>query len=214
MVIQAASMSTTHVSKRTWKPSISRALLQLLGTRSRIMLTYTLEGLTASLIVVLLSPIKRQWDYKLPKLQLRHTAFWQKGIVWIPLNGGIQIHANHVPHFTSNILAGNMLSDHFEVLRSSSIRSYKGCVIFRKGSLRVEDIICETRCIDRLYPMSLSDCQSSRILRTSTAFTTRKTLSLMEWHQKTEHSGPQRYQQILYLFEDVPITHIGELQGL
>ena len=75
------------------------------------------------------------------------TKIIGKGLVWIPLNGGMQMIAYHTPQFQSNILSVSELSDHFDVLFSSKFKPMKDCFIFKQGT---QDVIFETPCQDGL----------------------------------------------------------------
>lgn len=55
--------------------------------------------------------------------------------------------------FTTNIVAFDVLSDHVEVLMTSSLRPTKACMLFKKGSLNMKDIIWETTSEKNMYPI-------------------------------------------------------------
>lgn len=60
------------------------------------------------------------------------TRIVGKGTVCVPIADGYIQESYHAPAFSSNILASDILSEDFEVLKSSSISLFKGCFLFEK----------------------------------------------------------------------------------
>lgn len=106
-----------------------------------------------------------------------------KGTVIIPISGGIMQAAFHAPGFSSNIIAGHLLLDNFEVIPSSSIRVEKVCFVFKQGYFNKQDIVWDTTCSDRLYriPMTGGSNNSKALI------TSKEATSFQEWHSKTGH---------------------------
>ena len=106
--------------------------------------------------------------------------------------------AYHTPHFKSNILSVSELSNHFDVLFSSTFKSKKGCFIFKQGT---HDIVFETPCQDGLYILNAAqkDTQPRRAL-----IAKHNPSSEREWHNKTGHPSPDRYMKLSYIFLSVP----------
>ena len=130
------------------------------------------------------------------------TRIIGKGQVYVPLNGGMKLTAYHTPQFTNNILSVSELSNHFDVLFSSSFPNYKGCFIFNKST---RNVIFETPCENGLY-----------VLRQETSSHPKHALALSadvyakdgdvqkDWHEKTGHPSADRYLRLSYMFPLVP----------
>lgn len=58
-----------------------------------------------------------------------------QGTIDINLETTITMNAYYAADFSTNILATNIISDFFEVHMTSSLRPYKSCFLFKKGSL-------------------------------------------------------------------------------
>lgn len=67
-----------------------------------------------------------------------------KGTVNITIDGGIIQEAYKAPQFSSHIIAAALLSDHFEIFMSSSLKNEKDCLLFKKGAFAVHGIVWQT----------------------------------------------------------------------
>lgn len=108
-----------------------------------------------------------------------------------PLRGIVQ-EAFHVPGFSSHIITGNLPSDKFEVIKSSSIRFEMGCFVFKKSSLNKQEKVWETACCDGLNKIHMTGgSNNSKALIAS-----KEATSFREWHSKTDHVSSDRYQEL------------------
>lgn len=76
-----------------------------------------------------------------------------KGTVEIQIDRCVVAEAYHATDLSSNILAGHLLSDMYEVSFSTSITSSNTCFLFKKGSLDKDDIIAEISAINGIFPI-------------------------------------------------------------
>ncbi len=95
--------------------------------------------------------------------------------------------ADHVPEFSTHILAAFSLDKFVDVKFLRHFKSYQGCFMFEpKPSI----MIFETRCIGGLYRIKIS------ILVMKTMMSNRLTLDMkevMRWHERTGHLSADRY---------------------
>lgn len=133
------------------------------------------------------------------------TQLIGKGNVLLPIGTGIIQEAYHASDFTSNVIAGHLLSESFELLFSNTVKNVAGCFIYKKGSLETKDIIMEIPVNEGLYPTNLSPSVSLATSQHS-SLTTRKVDShYKKWHEKLGHISSERFQQMSTIFDDIPL---------
>lgn len=83
---------------------------------------------------------------------------------------------------------------------TSSILENKSCLLFKKGSLKEEDIVWETKCVDGLYPVEESS------LGTTALTASKKSMEeeYKKWHEVVGHISSNRFQTLSNLVPDVP----------
>ena len=130
------------------------------------------------------------------------TRIIGKGQVYVPLNGGMELTAYHTPQFTNNILSVSGLSDHFDVLFSSSVRNYKGCFIFNKST---RNVIFETPCENGMNVLRHeTSSHPKHALALSADVHTKDGDDQKDWHEKTGPPSADRYLRLSYMFPSVP----------
>lgn len=140
------------------------------------------------------------------------TTIIGKGLVWIPLNGGMQVEAYHAPRFSNNILAVCHLAVHYDVLFTSTFRSYSGnrCFILETQTKRV---IFQTPCENGLYSMP-TEAQNRMAALVAHAPKLGSNIEALDWHNKVGHPSSQRYIQLSNMREDVPTFHSNTLKNI
>lgn len=122
-----------------------------------------------------------------------------KGKVKIILGKAITMEAYFAPDFSSNIIASHLLSDHFEVHMTSSLRNEQSCLLFKKGSLSLEDIVWETKCKNGLYPVQESNIDMTEL----SVSANKQEIEYRHWHDIDGHISCDRYQTLSNLVADV-----------
>lgn len=126
-----------------------------------------------------------------------------KGTVKINLGIVITLEAFYAPDFSSNIIASHILSEHFEVIMSSTLRPYKSCILMKKGILNTEDIVWETKSKNGLYviPSSALRVQSALII---SKVQPKGLEEYQTWHNVVGHISSERYQLLSKVVDDLP----------
>lgn len=94
--------------------------------------------------------------------------------------------AFHAPVFSSHIVAGNLLSEDFEIVLSNSMKDDEGSYLFNRSSCRETDILC-VRVTDVLYKISMK-CNGK--VRPSAFRGTKEGDSYQSWHEAVGISPP------------------------
>lgn len=129
-----------------------------------------------------------------------------KGILQIPIDGGIQVEAYHVPRFTLNILAVNYLARTFDVL----FNSVDGNHCFIK-ELHTGRCSFKTPCEQGLYVISKADDNRNMEAHLSSI---NEDNIVIKWHNKVGHLSAQRYMKLSKLTDQVPIFNSEMLRKL
>lgn len=90
-----------------------------------------------------------------------------KGTININLGITITMEAYFGRDVSNNILTPHIISEFFEVHMTSSICDHKSCLLFRKGSHSIDDIVLKTKWINGIYQVDKS-CLNKVALTSST----------------------------------------------
>ena len=105
-------------------------------------------------------------DNEIVKAASADSILVGKGIVTLPIEGGIKFEAFHAPQFGSNIISVGLLSRLYEILFSNSIRLYPGCFLLRPKTL---EVAAEYPMKDMLYPIPMKNSTMSNVALNSRA---------------------------------------------
>lgn len=114
----------------------------------------------------------------------------------------ITMEAYYAPVFSSNIIASHLLSDFFEVHMISSLRKEKSCLLLRKGSFNIGDVLWETKCLNGIYHIQPSAVQSTDL--SASKVRTNSVNDYKQWHDALGHISSDCYQTLSNLVHDVP----------
>lgn len=114
-----------------------------------------------------------------------------KGTVQVFLGRSVTTPAYHTPEFNCNVLALHVLSEHFNILITSSRNMEKCCIMFNKTDSKIMTPQYTVKCENGLYPLH-------SVINQSAAFATiNSNYSDYElWHRNVGHISSDRYQHL------------------
>ena len=135
-----------------------------------------------------------------------------KGLIWVPILGGIQTVTYHAPRFNNNILAVCELSTHVNVLFPDTFMPYKGCFLLQS---HMHALLFETKCSNGLYKLPLHNSNGNTNHISLAAVTNRSVAAdAKRWHDMTGHISSKRYDQLSKLIWTVPSFHPSIMKSI
>lgn len=107
-----------------------------------------------------------------------------KGTVNIPIDGGIIQEAYSAPGVSSHIISADLPSAHFEVVMPSSLKTEKGCYLFKKGSCAVDEIVWQRPVVHGLYRISMATPEQ---YHKTYKIASKDVDMCKEWHDRIRH---------------------------